>query len=192
MASTLSVAKAVTLGSTLTVNNDVTINGELVVTGGLTVSGTVALDGCSGFTCTSDRRLKRHISPLENALSKISSLRGVYFSWVNDEVSGIAFDSERHIGLMAQDVNKVIPEAVVSMHDGKYLGVDYQSLIPYLIEAIRTMRKEFQESLEEEEVKNSKDNDFLANKIAALERASAEHESLIRELQKSIKLLQGN
>jgi FtsZ-binding cell division protein ZapB len=199
-ASTLSVVGEATMASTLTVNNDVTINGELVVTGGLTVSGQVAFDGCAGFNCASDRRLKRNIIPLENSLAKISSLRGVYFSWVQDEVSGVTFDSERHIGLMAQDVKKVIPEAVKSIHGGKYLGVDYTSLIPYMIEAIRAMKEEYKEDLKEskssmlEELREEmgkfrRENDMLANRIYELEKenescrqSAAGHKGSIEEL----------
>jgi len=111
--------------------------GGLWISGGLTVTG-LGIYASLGIT-TSDSRLKTDIEPLPNPLSKVSKLRGVYFSWVKDEPSGMKFDDRRHVGVLAQDVREVLPEIVDEIQGGKYLGVDYPALIPLLIEAIREL-----------------------------------------------------
>lgn len=69
----------------------------------------------------------------------MSRLNGVYFNWITNEPSGLSYDRDRHIGLIAQEVQAVLPEAVSPVEDGKYLGVDYVSMIPVVIEAIREL-----------------------------------------------------
>ena len=123
--------------------------GLLVTSGGLTVSnGDVNLYGnlyISGVqVVASDRRLKTDIVPLDDALDKINQLRGMKYSWIQrpaDEKGGIVLDSKRHVGVFAQDVEAVLPEAVQSREGfgSTYLAVEYQALIPLLIEAVREL-----------------------------------------------------
>jgi len=157
---TIDVESTSTLGLksdviTLTANTDaaseinilsadgVHITGGLTIySGGLWVEGQVTVTNgiisTVGIT-TSDERLKTDIVPLPNPLSKVTKLRGVYFSWVKDEPGGLKFDDRRHVGVLAQDVQEVLPEIVDEINGGKYLGVDYPALIPLLIEAIREL-----------------------------------------------------
>jgi len=138
------------------VSEKLNVLADLRVTGGLTISGNVFIeDGGltvengitvtnNGITSTpgittSDVRLKTDIIPLPSPLSKVSKLRGVYFSWVQDEPYGLKFDDRRHVGVLAQDVQEVLPETVDEIQGGKYLGVDYPALIPLLIEAIKEL-----------------------------------------------------
>jgi hypothetical protein len=83
-------------------------------------------------TAYSDERLKSNIKTIENALEKVSQLRGVSF-----EKNG-----ENEIGVIAQEVQKVLPEVV---QDGEYLSVAYGNIVGLLIEAI----KEQQEQIED-------------------------------------------
>lgn len=78
----------------------------------------------------SDINLKKNLSPINNALKKILSLRGVSFEW-KDENMG----RKREIGVIAQDVEKVFPELVSTITDRKL--VSYDGLISALIEAIK-------------------------------------------------------
>jgi hypothetical protein len=95
----------------------------LHVVGDIVYTGTI--------TDISDERLKQNIAPVENASAKIHQLRGVYF---NMNVT----PEERDVGLIAQDVQKVLPEAVrVVDPENGYLGVAYPSVIPLLVEAIK-------------------------------------------------------
>jgi len=82
----------------------------------------------------SDKRLKENILPINDALSKVLSLTGVSFNWV-DRVRG---GEERKIGLIAQDVKNIVPELVGETPDG-YLTVSYKDIPALLIEAIKEM-----------------------------------------------------
>jgi hypothetical protein len=53
--------------------------------------------------------------------------------------ASLGFDSRRHIGFLAQDVAKVVPEAVAEMHGDRFLGVDYAALVPVLVGAIQEL-----------------------------------------------------
>jgi hypothetical protein len=116
---------------------------KLTVTGDVNVMGTVYTS--SGTVQTSDRRLKSQIQPLSDSLSKVKSLRGVYYRWAVPVQDGRWFDSRRHVGIMAQDVQQVLPEAVKPL-PGKddYLGIDYQLLVPLLLEAIKELESKVQ------------------------------------------------
>jgi len=113
-------------------------SGGVFVTGGMTVYGDIKVSTTIS-TIPSDRRLKTNLAPIVGALHKVSRLNGVYFNWITNEPSGLSYDRDRHIGLIAQEVQAVIPEAVSPVEEGKYLGVDYVSMIPVVIEAIREL-----------------------------------------------------
>jgi hypothetical protein len=114
-----------------------TVNGNLIVNGGLTIyTPSVAP---TAIPSASDSRLKTNIVPIDGALSKISKLKGVYFNWIQDEKNGLLFDNQRHVGVIAQDVEKVLPEVISKIGNGDYLGVDYNGLIPLLIEALNDL-----------------------------------------------------
>jgi hypothetical protein len=78
------------------------------------------------FNSTSDKRLKTNILPLNNALDKVKKLEGVSFK----------INNESKIGVIAQDIQKVIPEVVNKKEDG-YLSVSYGNIVGLLIEAIK-------------------------------------------------------
>ena len=79
---------------------------------------------------TSDMRLKENISQLNDTMSKVRNLSGVYFRWKTDEVAV----KKRQIGVIAQEVQAIFPDLV---HKDKYLSVRYTELIPVVLEAIR-------------------------------------------------------
>ncbi len=105
---------------------DVTINGS---SGATCVIGS----GTGGTSCTSDERLKTDITVLPDALARIQQLRGVTFRWIDTKK-----DQSTNIGVIAQDVQKVFPEAISKMANG-ILTVDYGSLIAPVIEAIKEL-----------------------------------------------------
>ncbi|MBL8424264.1 MAG: tail fiber domain-containing protein [Candidatus Accumulibacter phosphatis] len=78
----------------------------------------------------SDIMMKKDLRSLENSLEKLQSLRGTLFSWKED-----AFGEGRQIGVIAQEVEKVFPELVSAIDGRKF--VNYQGLIPVLIEAVK-------------------------------------------------------
>ncbi len=92
---------------------------------------------------TSDIRLKKDIEPIKNALEKVQSLRGFTYSH-NETAKELGFTEERRwSGVSAQEIEKVLPEAVFPAPvDDKYLTVQYEKLVPLLIEAIKELKEE--------------------------------------------------
>ena len=120
------------------ITNGLTVHNSFYIQYGFpTIAPTVAP---TARPTTSDRRLKTDIEPITDALGKVSRLQGVYFRWIQNERSGLRLDNRRHVGLIAQEVQSVVPEAVgKSPRHDKYLGVDYPALIPVLLEAVRDL-----------------------------------------------------
>ena len=94
-------------------------------------------------TAYSDIRLKENIVNIDNALDKVCSMRGIYYNMIEDTTKN------RRIGLVAQEVEKVLPEVVIEANpeDDKenILSVDYGNIVALLIEGM----KEQQEQIEE-------------------------------------------
>jgi hypothetical protein len=106
----------------------------------MTGSGGVYLGGgATAWTANSDRTLKTNFQDIPNPLDKVSQLKGTYYKFKTDSE-----DFPRRVGVIAQDVQAVLPEIVTTNNEGK-LGVSYSELIPLLIEAIKELKKEFTE-----------------------------------------------
>jgi hypothetical protein len=104
----------------------------------------------TAFHTTSDERLKENIETIENPLHTLDAIRGVAFNFKENPARTDLDSHHRRAGVLAQDVQKVLPEAVTSGPDG-YLSVDYNALIPVLIEAVKEQQKQIdilQEELE--------------------------------------------
>jgi trimeric autotransporter adhesin len=92
------------------------------------------------FTSTSDERLKKNIAPLAASLDKIIQLNGYTYNWKSPNR-----DSRQQIGLIAQEVQKIYPQLITEFkgdNDENTLGINYQGLIPVLIEAIKEQQKQ--------------------------------------------------
>jgi hypothetical protein len=107
----------------------------------LKIQGDVAASGDIVAYYTSDKRLKDNIQPIQNALNKVNELGGYTFDW-NEELQKARKGHD--IGVIAQEVQSVLPEVVVERDNG-YLGVDYQKLVPVLIEAIKELSAKVKE-----------------------------------------------
>ena len=91
---------------------------------------------------SSDERLKDNVQTIENALNKISQIRGVEFDWNNLQEPEDGYFVRKHdIGVIAQEVEKVLPEVVGTRKDG-IKAVKYDRLVPLLIEAIKELKAE--------------------------------------------------
>jgi hypothetical protein len=107
----------------------------------LKIQGDVAASGDIVAYYTSDKRLKDNIQPIQNALDKVNELGGYTFDW-NEKLQKARKGHD--IGVIAQEVQSVLPEVVVERDNG-YLGVDYQKLVPVLIEAIKELSAKVKE-----------------------------------------------
>ncbi len=95
---------------------------------------------------TSDDRLKENKKIIENPLEKINSISGFTYNW-NKKANDLGLISnETQVGVSAQEVQKVLPEAVKlsELDNEDILTVKYEKLIPLLIEAIKEQNKEIE------------------------------------------------
>lgn len=88
------------------------------------------LNVIGGSSIGSDRRIKTDIINIENSLEKINKLQGVLYT--------NKFTKNRHAGLIAQDVRKIIPEVVVE-DDENILGIEYGNMIGFIVESIKEL-----------------------------------------------------
>ena len=86
---------------------------------------------------SSDATLKDNITILQSSLEKLMGIRGTEYDWKEGNKSYSGHD----IGVIAQDVEKVLPEAVSTKPDGTK-GVHYNKLIPLLIEAVKDLSQQ--------------------------------------------------
>ena len=91
------------------------------------------------FAATSDRTLKNVIGKVTNALEKIENLNGVEYYW-NEKANniGVSNSKDLQIGLIAQEAEVVYPSLVHNHVDG-YKRLNYDKLVPILIEAIKEL-----------------------------------------------------
>ena len=155
----LSVANGGTGATTLSNNGVLTgaDTGAIVSEGNLTFDGSLlTVDGaitCSGniTALTSDKRLKDFKGKIPSALEKVQKLNGYNFNW-NDtakELNADVFDDENQVGVSAQEVLEVCPEAVKPAPvNSDYYTVQYEKLVPLLIEAIKDLKAEINEMKE--------------------------------------------
>ena len=78
---------------------------------------------------------------------KIAKLTGVYYYWTKEIQNMHGYDNRRHLGFLAQDVHEALPEAVNSVLEDKYLGVDYPAMVPLLTEGMNEIH-DLQKDLE--------------------------------------------
>jgi hypothetical protein len=111
----------------------------------LNVAGTINTSG--GCTGCSDARWKTNIAPISAPLDKIMALTGVQFNWKTKEYPSMFFQEGLDYGLVAQDVEKALPEIVYEDNGYKYIRYDRLSAI--LIEAAKEQQKEIKEQQKE-------------------------------------------
>ena len=108
--------------------------GSAVVEIGIPFSDPIA----DGWTVYSSSRWTKNISAISGAVDKIRQLRGVYFDHKETE--------QHDIGLIAEEVGRVVPEAVVYEKNGvDAQSIDYDRLIPLFVEAIKEQQKQIED-----------------------------------------------
>lgn len=113
--------------------------GSVFMTGSLTVTGSITATGDITAFASSDERLKDNITPIEGALDKINQIGGYGFDWNdNSEHSG------HDVGVIAQEIEKVLPEVVVDRDNG-YKAVRYDKIVALLINAIKEQQLQIDE-----------------------------------------------
>jgi hypothetical protein len=102
--------------------------------GNLTINGTITATGDITAYYTSDKRHKNNIQTISNAVLKVKQLNGVTWEW-NDDVNEVTKSTPK-TGLIAQEVQQVLPQVVTERNDG-FLALDYSKMVGLLVEAIK-------------------------------------------------------
>ncbi|WP_299440108.1 tail fiber domain-containing protein [uncultured Aquimarina sp.] len=132
----------------------------------LDVNGSV---NCTGGTCSSDVRWKRNITALPNVIENIKQMRGVSYYWKTEDFPDQNFTTDRQIGLIAQEVEKVYPELIKTNNEG-FKSMDYMSLTAVLLEAVKAQQAQI------DELKNKVDEiDQLKEMITAMQEQTREN-----------------
>jgi len=118
-------AGRVAIGTTTSSSYTLVVNGKMKST---------------GINETSDERFKQGITTISDAMAKVLKLRGTEFFWKTADFPEYNFDHSKQIGLIAQEVEKVLPE-VVATDDKGYKAVEYTKVIALLIEAMKEQEK---------------------------------------------------
>ncbi len=123
---------------------------QLKVTGNMYATGNIV-------AYFSDKRLKNILGNIENPLEKIQKLNGIYYIQ-NNKANELGYENSDKIevGLIAQEVQEVLPEVIhlapidtktdgTSKTGENYLSVDYDKIVPLLVESIKELKKEIEE-----------------------------------------------
>ncbi|MGZ3658531.1 MAG: tail fiber domain-containing protein [Bdellovibrionota bacterium] len=124
----------------------------------------------TSFISTSDARLKMQIRSLSDGLEKILQLRGVVFSWRKDGSAGM--------GVIAQEVEKIFPEIVVTDKNTGLKAVRYDSLVAPLIEAVKSLYGMCRDLMAR--------TDDNSRRLAVLEASNAAKDAAIRNLERRL------
>lgn len=143
---TLEQINVIGIGSTsrISLADDIVLPGTIDITGlsRLASNGSDTFAGgdlfvagkarATRYTTVSDERLKTNIKKINNPLEVISGIEGVLFNWTSD--------NSQDVGLLAQDVERALPEAVQEVDNVK--SVNYNGIIGLLVEAVKELSKE--------------------------------------------------
>lgn len=113
------------------------------------VAGEIRATGEITAFASSDMRLKENIKPIDSAISKVKNLTGVEYDWKESALvarGGVDgyFVRREDVGLIAQEVEKVLPQLVATREDG-FKAVRYDKMVALLIEAIKEQQKQIDE-----------------------------------------------
>ncbi len=124
----------------------------------------------------SDIRLKHNFEPINDALGIINKLNPLRYDFRHEELKEMGLPKEHQIGLIAQEVEKILPELVSEISEAKdktkYKGLNYTGLIPILIQGMKDQQEEIER---------------LKSKIANYEALNARMERLEAMLNKEEK-----
>jgi len=134
------------LGGNLDLNsNNITGSGNINISGEITgsallINGNITSTGDITAFASSDERLKDNIQVIPDAVEKIQQIKGVSFDWNSNQATHEGHD----IGVIAQDIEKILPE-IVTTRDNGYKAVRYEKLVALLIEAVKEQQLEIDE-----------------------------------------------
>lgn len=132
----------------------------------MTLTGAGALSVVGDITAySSDARLKTNVAHIANPLKKLAAINGYTFDWdraLTEEAGFTPYQYECEHGVLAQEIAKVVPDAVrPAGFSEKYLTVKYERLVPLLIEGTKALAKENEDLRDEVSSLEDKHNALL-------------------------------
>ena len=129
--------------------NDQQVDSLGVATAASGTSGEIRATNDITAFYSSDKSLKENIKNIENPLEKVSQINGVTFDWTDDYIKEHGgeddyFVRKNDVGVIAQEIEKVLPEVVATRKDG-IKAVKYDRIVALLIESIKELKKEIEE-----------------------------------------------
>ncbi len=116
---------------TLHVAGEVRVNSCVKNSGGTAIAG----------TCVSDERLKKNVAPFSTMLDQVTRLQPVYYDWRADEFPEYGFGNEKSYGLIAQEVERALPDLVAADALG-FKTVNYTKIPLVILQALKELRAE--------------------------------------------------
>tara|TARA_Y100001970_G_C14231945_1_gene859180 strand:+ start:421 stop:2829 length:2409 start_codon:yes stop_codon:yes gene_type:complete len=108
-----------------------------IACGNVTCTGAITATGDITAFKTSDKRLKENIKSIEDPLAKVKTIGGYTYTWNKlGEENSIHKLGEADVGVIAQEIEAIIPEAVADRGNG-YKAVQYEKIIPLLVECVK-------------------------------------------------------
>jgi hypothetical protein len=147
------------------------VNGEVRVLNCVRNSAATQIAG----TCPSDVRFKKDITPFNPVLRSLTALRPVHYFWRAEEFPQQHFGNSRTYGLIAQEVERTLPELVVTQ-DG-YKAVDYGKLPLLTIQAVTEL---------------TADHDATKSEVKALKEENEALKARLEQLERLIKQLEAD
>jgi len=128
-------------GFTNTTNSTSKTTGAIKLSGGMGIAKTLNVGEDVVAYASSDERYKDNLQAITNPIDKVKSLTGYTFTW-NDKHE--QFNGNNDIGVVAQEVEKILPE-IVDTRDNGYKAVKYEKMVALLIEAVKDQQEQIDE-----------------------------------------------
>ena len=111
-------------------------------TGGIAVTGAITATGDITAFFTSDETLKTNIANIENPMEKVAQINGVSYNWTDEAQTKYPhLNGDKEVGVIAQQVEKVLPEMVGTRDDGTK-AVRYERMCALLIECVKDLQSQ--------------------------------------------------
>lgn len=136
----------------------------------LTVYGSGLASG--GIFIASDKKFKKNIEPLKGSLEHVLKLNGLQYEYNTEAYPEMQFPDAKSYGFIAQDIQKYFPELVIKT-DNDFLAVNYEGLVPVLVEAMKEQQKQIEEK--------SSEVSALKSELAELSRKQSEFEQALSQ-----------
>ncbi len=157
--------------------------------GDLNVNGSAYLSNV--LWASSDSRFKTNITPIGNVSSRLEQLSGYTYHFKTGEFKDRNFNDKEQIGLIAQELKEVFPQLVTEDKDG-YMAVNYQGMIPVLLEGIKESNALNKEQAQQIEAQQKQIDELKAMMQTLLNKGNLQNTSSVNLSDRNVIVLNQN